>query len=160
MFIVLQTIWREKLTYLKQLSQKASYLLLVTFLMKNTKEDCLFLQSERRYKRGGRQKLQVIDSPAGKFPNIHKNTNVWEISPNIKVTHPYQTPSSYPAWEWPVHSLWELYTIAPNFQSNSGGCLRQNHKIHQLGLNNLQSRNWAYFSPDWLISTFENTNLS
>ena len=26
------------------------------------------------------------------------------------------------------HSLWELYTIAPNFQSNSGGCLRWNHK--------------------------------
>ena len=41
-----------------------------------------------------------------------------------------------------VHSLWELlYTIAPNFQSSSGGCLRRNHKIHQLGLNNLQSRN-------------------
>ena len=58
------------------------------------------------------------------------------------------------------HFLWELYTMAPNFKSCSGGCLRRNHTIHQLGLNNLQSRNWAYFSPDWLISTFQNTNLS
>ena len=38
-------------------------------------------------------------------------------------------------------SLWDLHTIAPNFQSSSERCLRRNHKIHQPGLNNLQSRN-------------------
>ena len=34
-------------------------------------------------------------------------------------------------------------TIAPSFQSSSGGFLRRNHKIHQLGLTKLQSRNLA-----------------
>ena len=52
-----------------------------------------------------------------------------------------------------IHSLWELYTIAPNFHLDSAGCLRRNHKIHQLGLNYLQSRNGAYFSPERLISS-------
>ena len=69
-------------------------------------------------------------------------------------------PNSLTSGVWSRHSLWELYTIASNFQSSSGECLRRNHKIHQLGLNNLQSRNWTYFSLDRLISTFQNTNLS
>ena len=38
-----------------------------------------------------------------------------------------------------VIPFWELYTIAPNFQFTSGGCLRRNLKIHQMGLNILQS---------------------
>ena len=38
-------------------------------------------------------------------------------------------------------------------------CLHRNKKIHQLGLNNIQSRNWTYLSTDRLISTFKKKNI-
>ena len=53
------------------------------------------------------------------------------------------------SWGW--HDISPVTTPVLHMSSDER-CLRRNHKIHQLGLKNLQSRNWVYFSPDWLIS--------
>ena len=90
------------------------------------------------------------------FPRDPKLTAIMTITP--KTQHQYIVTMLVIRSNFPdLHSssLWKLYAIAPNFQYNSGGCFRQNHKIY-----NLQSRNLAYFSPDKLNSTFQKINLN
>ena len=43
------------------------------------------------------------------------------------------------------HSLWELYTIAPNLHVGSERCLRQHGKIPQLGLNEPSEQELSIF---------------